>query len=84
MLQDPNGALRASADTERRIDGEVVSVLKEAYGRVTALLVRSASQTMHLCTATRRRTRTPSSTALRGCVVRGTLCGSCGSCAQSR
>ena len=40
LPQDPNGALRASADTERRIDSEVVSVLKEAYGRVTALLVR--------------------------------------------
>jgi len=40
--QDPNGSLRASADTERRIDGEVLSVLKDAYSRVTALLVRSA------------------------------------------
>ena len=38
--QDPNGSLRASADTERRIDSEVVSVLKDAYSRVTALLVR--------------------------------------------
>ncbi len=41
-IQDPNGSLRASADTERRIDSEVVSVLKDAYSRVTALLVRLA------------------------------------------
>ena len=41
LRQDPNGALRASADTERRIDGEVARVLKEAYGRVTTLLVRA-------------------------------------------
>ncbi len=41
LWQDPHGALRASADTERRIDGEVARVLKEAYGRVTTLLVRA-------------------------------------------
>lgn len=33
----------ASSDTERRIDGEVARVLKEAYARVTSILVNLCS-----------------------------------------
>ena len=42
---DQNGDRATSSDTHRRVDAEVTKMLREAYSRVTALLVRVA---MHI------------------------------------
>lgn len=38
---DRHGEKATSGDTHRRVDAEVTKMLREAYSRVTALLVRS-------------------------------------------
>lgn len=45
---DNRGQEATSSDTHRRVDAEVTRMLREAYSRVTTLLVRSVA--LHCCT----------------------------------
>ena len=47
---DRNGDKATSSDTHRRVDAEVTKMLREAYSRVTALLVRVAMYLSFLIT----------------------------------
>ncbi len=44
---DNRGQEATSSDTHRRVDAEVTRMLREAYSRVTTLLVRLV--TLHFC-----------------------------------